>query len=76
MARFRPKGLGLERVLGTRQLAAVAYGDVGSSIYYGLGLVAIFALGLTPVVYVVAGVIFVPLGPASVATTVEGRATR
>jgi len=59
MARFRPKGLGLERVLGSRPLAAVAYGDVGSSIYYGLGLVAIFALGMTPVVYVIAGVIFV-----------------
>src|SRR6266540_3812234 len=59
VARFRPKGLGLERVLGTRALAAVAYGDVGSSIYYGLGLVAIFALGMTPIVYVVAGTIFV-----------------
>jgi basic amino acid/polyamine antiporter, APA family len=32
---------------------------VGSSIYYGLGLVAIFALGMTPIVYLVAGVIFV-----------------
>jgi APA family basic amino acid/polyamine antiporter len=59
MARYRPKGLGLERVLGARPLTAVAYGDVGSSIYYALGLVAIFALGLTPVAYVIAGVIFV-----------------
>jgi basic amino acid/polyamine antiporter, APA family len=59
MARFRPKGLGLERVLGTSTLAATAYGDVGSSIYYALGLVAIFALGMTPVVFLIAGVFFV-----------------
>src|SRR6058998_3515210 len=59
MARYRPKGIGLERVLGTRALAATAYGDVGSSIYYALGLVAIFALGMTPVVFLIAGVFFV-----------------
>src|SRR4029079_10004133 len=56
---FRPKGLGLERVLGTSTLAASAYGDIGSSIYYALGLVAIFALGMTPVVFLIAGVFFV-----------------
>jgi basic amino acid/polyamine antiporter, APA family len=59
MAKFRPKGVGLERVLGTRSLAATAYGDVGSSIYYALGLVAIFALGMTPVVFLIAGIFFV-----------------
>jgi basic amino acid/polyamine antiporter, APA family len=59
VARYRPKGLGLERVLGTRALASTAYGDVGSSIYYALGLVAIFALGMTPVVFLIAGVFFV-----------------
>ena len=59
MARYRPKGLGLERVLGTKALASTAYGDVGSSIYYALGLVAIFALGMTPVVFVIAGLFFV-----------------
>jgi basic amino acid/polyamine antiporter, APA family len=46
-------------VLGTRALASTAYGDVGSSIYYALGLVAIFALGMTPVVFLIAGVFFV-----------------
>ena len=35
-----------------------AYGNVGSSIYYALGLVASFALGLTPVVFILTGVIF------------------
>ena len=59
MARFRPKGLGLERVLGVGALFSTAYGNVGSSIYYALGVVAVFALGLTPVVYLIAGVIFV-----------------
>ncbi len=59
MARYRPKGLGLERVLGTGALFSAAYGNVGSSIYYALGLVAAFALGLTPVVYIIAGLLFV-----------------
>src|SRR2546422_2709826 len=58
MARYRPRGLGLERVLGVGALFSAAYGNVGSSIYYALGLVASFALGLTPVVFVVTGVIF------------------
>jgi APA family basic amino acid/polyamine antiporter len=49
---------GLQRVLGVNALASTAYGNVGSSIYYALGLVASYALGLTPVVFVVTGVIF------------------
>jgi len=49
---------GLERVLGVNALFSTAYGNVGSSIYYALGLVASFALGLTPVVFVIAGIIF------------------
>ena len=58
MAEYRPKNRGLERVLGTGALFSTAYGNVGSSIYYALGLVAIFALGMTPVVFLIAGVIF------------------
>ena len=49
---------GLQRVLGTNALFSTAYGNVGSSIYYALGLVASFALGLTPVVFIIAGIIF------------------
>src|SRR5687768_10664112 len=49
---------GLQRVLGTNALFATAYGNVGSSIYYALGLVASYALGLTPVVFVITGVFF------------------
>ncbi len=58
MAEYRPKNRGLERVLGTGALFSTAYGNVGSSIYYALGLVAGFALGMTPVVFVIAGLIF------------------
>jgi basic amino acid/polyamine antiporter, APA family len=49
---------GLRRVLGTSALFSTAYGNVGSSIYYALGLVASYALGLTPVVFVITGGIF------------------
>jgi APA family basic amino acid/polyamine antiporter len=49
---------GLQRVLGTNALAATAYGNVGSSIYYALGLVASYALGLTPIVFILTGGIF------------------
>jgi len=49
---------GLERVLGVNALFATAYGNVGSSIYYALGLVASYALGLTPIVFVISGVLF------------------
>src|SRR2546423_60137 len=48
----------LERVLGTPALFATAYGNVGSSIYYALGVTAVFALGLTPLVFIIAGVVF------------------
>src|SRR3954465_13048100 len=49
---------GLQRVLGTYALASSAYGNVGSSIYYALGLVASFALGLTPLVFILTGIFF------------------
>src|SRR5882762_7626592 len=49
---------GLRRVLGTSALFSTAYGNVGSSIYYALGLVASYALGLTPIVFLITGAIF------------------
>src|SRR5215210_5549226 len=49
---------GLQRVLGVNALFSTAYGNVGSSIYYALGLVASFALGLTPVVFIITGLFF------------------
>jgi basic amino acid/polyamine antiporter, APA family len=54
----RRRQQGLERVLGSPALFATAYGNVGSSIYYALGVTAAFALGLTPLIFVIAGVIF------------------
>jgi APA family basic amino acid/polyamine antiporter len=55
-------------VLGTPALFATAYGNVGSSIYYALGLIAGIALGLTPLVFVISGLIFA----ATAATYAEG----
>jgi basic amino acid/polyamine antiporter, APA family len=66
--RRRRRTQGLERVLGTPALFATAYGNVGSSIYYALGVTAAFALGLTPLVFVIAGLIFA----ATAATYAEG----
>jgi APA family basic amino acid/polyamine antiporter len=54
----RRRQQGLERVLGAPALFATAYGNVGSSIYYALGVTAGIALGLTPLVFVISGVIF------------------
>src|SRR5947208_15354058 len=59
---------GLERVLGANALFATAYGNVGSSIYYALGLTASIALGLTPLVFIISGIIFA----ATAATYAEG----
>src|SRR5436190_2158914 len=70
MAVRGPKHQGLERVLGTGALFSTAYGNVGSSIYYALGLVAVLALGMTPVVFLISGLIFA----ATVATYAEATA--
>src|SRR5689334_13643094 len=67
MARRR-RQQGLERVLGTPALFATAYGNVGSSIYYALGVTAAISLGLTPLVFVISGLIFA----CTAATYAEG----
>ncbi len=56
MARIETHGL--RRSVGVGGLFATAYGNVGSSIYYALGIVAAYALGLTPVIFMVAGGLF------------------
>ncbi|HWK18058.1 MAG TPA: amino acid permease [Solirubrobacteraceae bacterium] len=56
MARIETHGL--RRSVGVGGLFATAYGNVGSSIYYALGLVAAHALGLTPIVFMLAGGLF------------------
>jgi APA family basic amino acid/polyamine antiporter len=58
----RPKRLKirpLRRVLRTTHLFSIAYGDVGSSIYYALGIVALAAAGATPLALGLAGIVFV-----------------
>ena len=50
---------GFERVLDAPSLFAVAYGEIASSLYIALGIVAGAALGLTPLVLLVTGGVFV-----------------
>lgn len=68
MAHRVPRDQSLQRVHGVGALFSAAYGNVGSSIYYALGVVAAFALGLTPVAFMISGLIFV----CTAATYVEG----
>lgn len=49
----------LRRVLGVPGLFSAGYGNVGSSIYYALGIVTLVAMGATPVALAVAGLFFV-----------------
>lgn len=62
---FRPRRIRqirLRRILGVPGLFSTAYGNVGSSIYYALGVVAISSLGLTPLVLFAAGIFFLFTG--------------
>ncbi len=67
MAERIPRESSLRRVHGVGALFAAAYGNVGSSIYYALGVVAGYALGLTPLTFMIAGLIFA----ATAATYIE-----
>src|SRR5881392_3290112 len=55
MARKLPR---LQRVLDAPALASVAYGEIASSLYFALGIVALHALGMTPVVLACVGLLF------------------
>ena len=55
MARKLP---GLQRVLETPSLAAVAFGEIASSLFFALGVVALQALGFTPWVLLAVGTLF------------------
>jgi APA family basic amino acid/polyamine antiporter len=48
----------LQRELGGRSLFSVAYGEIASSIYFALGVVALHAVGFTPLVLVITGGLF------------------
>jgi basic amino acid/polyamine antiporter, APA family len=49
---------GFERVLDVPSLFAVAYGEIASSLYIALGIVAAAAVGLTPLVLLLTGLLF------------------
>src|SRR5438034_5435242 len=55
MARKLP---GLRRELDAQSLFSVAYGEIASSIYFALGIIAVHALGFTPLVLLGAGLLF------------------
>ena len=59
---FRPrriKRFRLKRVLGVAAVFSAGYGNVGSSIYYALGIVAVVAMGATPIALGLAGILFI-----------------
>jgi basic amino acid/polyamine antiporter, APA family len=47
----------LQRVVGEDALFAAIYGTISSSLYFALGIVALYALGLTPIVLPVIGLL-------------------
>lgn len=51
--------ISLKRALGVPGIFSVAYGNLGSSIYYALGVTAVYALGATPIVFAIAGILFI-----------------
>ena len=59
---FRPrriKHFRLRRILGVPALFSAGYGNVGSSIYYALGIVAMVAMVATPIALGIAGILFI-----------------
>ncbi|MFC2058037.1 APC family permease [Chloroflexota bacterium] len=56
--RSRPQ-FRLRRVLTVPALYSAGYGNVGSSIYYALGIVALVAVGATPIALFIAGIFFI-----------------
>ncbi len=58
-------------MLGAPALFAIAYGEIGSSLYFALGLTAVYALSATPLVFLAAGLLFA----LAAAAYAEGGAT-
>jgi basic amino acid/polyamine antiporter, APA family len=55
MARKLPR---LQQVLDAPALFSIAYGEIASSIYFALGIIAFHALGFTPAVLLLTGALF------------------
>src|SRR6185437_1016192 len=71
LSRMARKIPSLGRFLGAPSLYAMAYGEISSSLYYALGITAVYALSLTPVVFLAAGLLFA----LAAAAYAEGGAT-
>jgi basic amino acid/polyamine antiporter, APA family len=58
---YHPRRLNskLRRVLGVIPVFSAGYGNVGSSIYYALGIVAFASVGAAPVALGIAGILFI-----------------
>ena len=72
MARKLPR---LQRRLGAADLFGVAYGEIASSIYFALGIIAGHALGLTPYVLLFTGLLFLIVALSYAEGTTELRET-
>jgi APA family basic amino acid/polyamine antiporter len=72
VARKLPK---LHRRLERRELVSIAYGEIASSIYFALGIVAAHALGFTPWVLLGTGVLFLIVALSYAEGTTELRET-
>ena len=72
MARKLPR---LQRRLGGTALFSVAYGEIASSIYFALGIIALHALGLTPEILLATGVLFLIVALSYAEGTTELRET-
>ncbi len=72
MARKLPR---LQRRLGAADLFGVAYGEIASSIYFALGIIAGHALGLTPFVLLFTGLLFLTVALSYAEGTTELRET-
>jgi APA family basic amino acid/polyamine antiporter len=55
LARKLPR---LQRVLDAPALFSIAYGEIASSIYFALGIIAFHALGFTPLILILVGLLF------------------
>ena len=65
----------MQRVLDAPALASIAYGEIASSIYVALGIVALHALGLTPLVLGAVGLLFLLVALSYAEGTTEIRET-
>ncbi len=73
MARNGPPLPVLQRVVGEDALFAAIYGTISSSLYFALGVVSLYALGLTPIVLPVVGLLVaLAAGAYAEAATVTG----